>query len=323
MLSRRAVAFVVLVTLPAPARAARANRIAACAVRALSTAMAAPSKSKKTAVVWYKYSDLRVGDHEPLTAAHDAHDAVVHLFVWDPLWHGTTAQGGFPRCGHYRARFLLEAVADLRRALRAAGSELVVRCGDSADVVPAVAAAVGAAAVLTHAEVATEELALQARVAAGLRAAAPRAALTPLWGGQTLYHPDDLRAGGLDVARALPPVYSQFRRHAEGRCTVRPPLAPPRVWKVRTRGGASSRGRQAGGRYLILCSRRPALAPPPPNRSPPCPWQRRARTWRSRRGCRRLPPCRRGRPPTWARGSCPRWRRWACLTWHRTWRRWG
>lgn len=69
----------------------------------------------KTAVVWFKYSDLRIRDHEPLVVAHREFDRVVHLFVWDPAWHGTTALGGFPKCGHFRARFLLESVADLRR----------------------------------------------------------------------------------------------------------------------------------------------------------------------------------------------------------------
>jgi len=36
---------------------------------------------------------------------------------------------GFDKTGPYRARFILDALTDLRRRLRDAGSELVVRVG--------------------------------------------------------------------------------------------------------------------------------------------------------------------------------------------------
>lgn len=72
-----------------------------------------------TSIVWFKPSDLRLADHEPLVEAHK-HAAVVHLFVFEPFWHGRSRLAGFPKCGAHRARFLLEAVADLR-AVRGAG----------------------------------------------------------------------------------------------------------------------------------------------------------------------------------------------------------
>lgn len=43
--------------------------------------------------------------------------------------------GGFWRCGPHRARFLAEAVWDLRKRLESAGSGLVIRAGMAADVV--------------------------------------------------------------------------------------------------------------------------------------------------------------------------------------------
>ena len=210
------------------AQANRLVRMHTSAFRITFSTMASAS-AKKKAIVWYKYNDLRIRDHEPLLRAHEDNDAVVHLFVFDPFWHGRSTLGGFPKCGHYRAKFLLESVADLRKSLRHAGSELVVRCGPSEVVLSSVAASTGASSVLTHAEVCHEELVIEGKVRTALAALPGKPSLRTLWGGQTLYHRDDLR---MDVAKALPQVYSQFRRHVESKCTIRPPLEVPRVFRV-------------------------------------------------------------------------------------------
>ncbi len=68
------------------------------------------------ALVWFKQTDLRIADHEPLVKAHQSDaSSVAHLFVFDPFWFGTGRQSGLPKMAHYRAKFLLEAVADLRQ----------------------------------------------------------------------------------------------------------------------------------------------------------------------------------------------------------------
>jgi deoxyribodipyrimidine photo-lyase len=192
-----------------------------------------------TAVVWFRYTDLRLRDHEPLVLAHRAHARVVHLFVFDPWWHGATGGGradaahaGFPRCGPYRTRFLLEAVADLRASLRSRGSELLVRCGTTATAVAAVARAVSARAVYAHTDACAEEALVEARVRAALGAAVP---LQAVWGGQTTHHRDDL---GLALTpHAFPAVFTQYRRHVEARVQVRPPLDIPTPLKVCGRRG--------------------------------------------------------------------------------------
>ena len=186
-------------------------------------AAAAP---ERVGIVFFKYNDLRLLDHEPLVSAHARCTRVLHVFVWDPLWHGLTRQARLPRCGPYRAAFLLSAVADLRaRLLAKGGVDLVLRVGDSASVLGGLARAVGAVEVHAHAEVCTEELALEAR----LRRALPSdCALHTAWGGQTLVHRDDLSLPG----GALPPVFSTYRRHVESRCGApRPPLGLPRAWR--------------------------------------------------------------------------------------------
>ena len=121
--------------------------------------------------MWFKPTCLRLADHEPLSLAHSRFDRVLHVFVFDPLFFAAkTRLCGFPRVGPHRARFLLECIADVRGALRARGADLLLRTGPPERVLPALAAAAGAAAVLAHAEVCPEERGADARVRAALGA---------------------------------------------------------------------------------------------------------------------------------------------------------
>ncbi|MFE5177265.1 cryptochrome/photolyase family protein [Streptomyces sp. NPDC056601] len=86
-------------------------------------------------------SDLRVHDHPPLRAALRTSSEVVPLFVRDT---------GIASAGYVapnREAFLADCLGDLDAALRACGGRLVVRSGDVADAMTAVAAETGADAV--------------------------------------------------------------------------------------------------------------------------------------------------------------------------------
>lgn len=48
--------------------------------------------------------------------------------------HPAQSPSGFDKTGPYRARFILEALADLRARLREAGSDLLVRLGKPGEV---------------------------------------------------------------------------------------------------------------------------------------------------------------------------------------------
>ena len=78
-----------------------------------------------TAIVWFR-RDLRVHDHPALTAAARGAERVVPVFVLDDaLLHGRFESGP-------RGRFLLGCLRELREALRERGADLVVRAGDPA-----------------------------------------------------------------------------------------------------------------------------------------------------------------------------------------------
>lgn len=75
--------------------------------------------------MWFR-NDLRLHDHEPVAAAHDACSSVLHTYIFDPRDYGKSASG-FDKTGPHRARFVLDSLEDLRQRLREAGSDLVVR----------------------------------------------------------------------------------------------------------------------------------------------------------------------------------------------------
>ncbi len=93
-----------------------------------------------TRIVWFR-RDLRLDDHPALRAATDGGGPVVPLFVLDPRLVGAGTMSPA------RLSYLADALHDLDAGLRARGGRLVVRRGDPREVVPAVAAEVGATAV--------------------------------------------------------------------------------------------------------------------------------------------------------------------------------
>ena len=115
--------------------------------KAPSGAVAAPGYRRRVPTIHWFRRDLRLADNPSLLAAVEAaradDDTVVPLFVVDPvLW----ATAGAPRLAYL--------AASLRALDESLGGRLVVRHGRARDVVPAVMAEVGAAAV--HVTAATE-----------------------------------------------------------------------------------------------------------------------------------------------------------------------
>lgn len=171
-----------------------------------------------TSLVWFR-RDLRTTDHAPLLMA--AREGPV-LGVWclDPEACGATRTMGFERIGPFRARFLAEALEDLRARLRALGSELIVRRGRPEEALPSIAEEVGATTVRHHGLVGTEETAVERSVARALRERS--IACEASW-DLTLLDPADLPFAVEDT----PEVFTRFRRSVEELEAWRPPLPAP------------------------------------------------------------------------------------------------
>lgn len=164
-------------------------------------------------------SDLRLDDNPALSHAVEDAASVVPVYCFDPRHFGRT-QHGFEKTGKYRARFLLESVADLRRSLQAKGSDLVVRVGKPEQVVPQLCRKLNARAVFLHREVVYEDQQVEAKLEKTLKE--KNVEIKFFW-SNTLYHDDDLP---FDL-QSMPDVYSDFREQVEKRGTIRTPLPIP------------------------------------------------------------------------------------------------
>ena len=197
-----------------------------------------------TRIIWFR-NDLRVSDHPALSLAASAAgggagaavagaDRLIPVFIFPPRLFSSTSFG-FPKLGPHRARFLLETLEDLKRALQARGSDLLILQGRADRIIPALAEYYGAAEIRYPDEAGTEEAtevaelesALQGRSAcAGQhpeehgRPAPPR--LIPHY-SQTLYHPEDLPFAVDD----MPLVYTDFRKAVEKHSELRPTFTTP------------------------------------------------------------------------------------------------
>ena len=173
----------------------------------------------KRVILWFR-NDLRLDDNESLLAAVQ-HGHVIPLYVFDDrTYEGATGLFGFRKTGVHRARFLLEAVADLRRRLRDLGSDLVVRVGRTEDVIEQLAQEVESSWVFCNRERTHEEVRVQDAVEQRLWNIGQELRYNR---GKMLYHTADLP---FPVSQT-PDVFSQFRKEVERFVPVREPLDAP------------------------------------------------------------------------------------------------
>lgn len=172
----------------------------------------------RTVIIWFR-NDLRLHDHEALKAALDQEATALPVYVFDPRFFGRT-RAGFERTAAFRARFLLESVADLRQSLRRLGSELIVRVGQPEMLLPEIARIAAAEAVHFHYEAGTEEREIEKRVEEALKAEGVAAVG---FQGRSLLHPKNLPFG----VTQLPDLFIDFRRRIESNTPIRQPFPAP------------------------------------------------------------------------------------------------
>jgi deoxyribodipyrimidine photo-lyase len=176
--------------------------------------------SKRLAILWFR-RDLRLHDNQALTDALHHVDEVMPVYIFDPReWRGTLANTGLPKIGSHRAKFILESVADLRKSLRAKGSDLIIRTGLPEDVLVELTTQSHANWVFCNRERTSEELVVQNAVEASLWTVGREVHYSR---GKLLYHTSDLPFPITQV----PDVFSQFRKETERFTIVRPPLPTP------------------------------------------------------------------------------------------------
>jgi deoxyribodipyrimidine photo-lyase len=136
-----------------------------------------PGPTSSASVVLWLRRDLRLGDNPALlVAAEDARErrgGLLPVFVWEPRERRTWAPGGAARWWLWHSLGSLDA--DLRRL----GSRLIVERGDPVDVVAALAARVGAGAVVWASGLEPDEVADDRALETALHASGIDARITP------------------------------------------------------------------------------------------------------------------------------------------------
>src|SRR5581483_3370012 len=199
----------------APLRHPREHRLCATATAARPRA---GRGARVTAIVWFR-RDLRLHDNPALSGGCARTGSVVPVFCLDPrLLHGRNRS--LPR-----TRFMLGCVAELARDLAARGSDLLVLRGTPAEVLPELAAACDAEAVLAADDVSPFARTRDRAVAAALAAAGCRLELLP--GTFTVDDLTALRTGTGDPYSVFTPFYRRWLEAPRREPLPAPASIPP------------------------------------------------------------------------------------------------
>lgn len=175
-------------------------------------------KGTGTVVVLFR-GDLRLHDHAALTHAIEEAATVIPVYVFDTRQFGASP-AGFHRTGKYRAKFLVESVATLRKSLQKIGGNLIVRVGIPEKIVPEIARSTRAKRVFVHKEINVDELKVEMKLMETLKEQGIE--LKKFW-SNTLYYEDDLPFR----LSEMPDVYTDFRETVDKNSQVRDPLPAP------------------------------------------------------------------------------------------------
>jgi len=171
-------------------------------------------------IVWFR-QDLRLHDNEALTNALSHSQEVIPVFVFDPrVFQETTRKYGFPKTGRYRARFILESVADLRASLKKLGSDLVIRIGKPEEEILELARQCRTSWVFCNRERTQEEMEVQDALEQNLWSIGQEIRYSR---GKMLYYTADLPF----PVTQTPDIFTQFRKGVERFVKVREPLPAP------------------------------------------------------------------------------------------------
>ncbi|KAM1453764.1 hypothetical protein EV1_003396 [Malus domestica] len=162
---------------------------------------------RRAFIVWFR-NDLHVHDNKCLNSANNESVSVLPVYCFDPRDYGKSFSR-FDKTVPYRATFLVEEVADLRKNLQVRGFDLVVRIGKPETVFVELAKAIGADTIYAHREVSHDEVKEEKMIKAAMKE--ENVEVKYFW-GSTLYHAEDFPFKLDD----MPTKYGDFRKKVKG-----------------------------------------------------------------------------------------------------------
>ncbi len=172
---------------------------------------AAENQSKMNNVIWFG-NDLRIVDNQSLAQAVRG-DNTVAVYFFDPRLF-EVGPFGFRKTERFRAKFLIETVADLRKNLEALNISLLVFQGCPEDILPNLVEEHNIHQIYKQKEWTYEEVAILNAVKSRL----PKEFEIIEHFDQFLFHPEDLPYVSF---QNIPNIFTQFRKRCEKEVTVR------------------------------------------------------------------------------------------------------
>jgi len=171
------------------------------------------------AVLWFR-NDLRLHDNEALVEACQKAKYILPVYVFDErLFYGKTGFG-FEKTGKFRAKFIMESVADLRENLRKSGSDLIIRIGKPEVEIFNIAKSIKSSWVYCNRERTSEEVYVQDTLEKSLWTIGQELRFSR---GKMLFHTADLPFPVCQV----PDIFTNFRKEIENSVMIRAPFQIP------------------------------------------------------------------------------------------------
>jgi deoxyribodipyrimidine photo-lyase len=127
------------------------------------------------------------------------------------------------KTGVFRAKFLLESVANLQKNLNSRNHDLLIHSGTPESILPSLVQEYNVSTIYAHEGEATEEQLLLSSIETAVTKL--NCTVQKVW-GNTLYHIDDLPFNPRQVG-AFPPTASNFRNKTEKKSEIRPAFPIP------------------------------------------------------------------------------------------------
>lgn len=174
---------------------------------------------KKRVIVWFR-QDLRLHDNEALAHALKSGEEVIPVYIFDDRIFQSETRFGFPKTGAFRAQFIIESIIDLRASLRALGSDLYVRVGNTEEEIFKIAQEARTSWVFCNRERTQEEVIVQDALEQKLWSIGQEIIYSR---GKMLYYTQDLPF----PITHCPEIFSSFRKEVERIVPVRKCLPVP------------------------------------------------------------------------------------------------
>lgn len=177
--------------------------------------------NENKAIVWFR-QDLRLHDNEALVEAIAHNQAIVPVYIFDPRIFMQLDDLKIPKTNSFRAKFIIESVHSLRKALHKYGVDLIVRVGNPEEEIFKIARRLKTKWVYCNRERTQEEVLVQDKLEEALWSIGQEIRYSR---GKMLFYTQDLPF----PITHTPDTFRQFYKEVGRFVDIRTPLPAPKT----------------------------------------------------------------------------------------------